>query len=180
MQPFLALARIGVIALLVTSGVTLSGCFDKCVGVNCAPCNGLLDDITVVFDRDSLQGGFRKAEINGAYAVRYSAPGFTNPIDTVWQTRGGADFYGAITTLRRLPWPALPVPYDLGSYSFRFVLPAANRTYSLSSIEVQAGAGGGDICCDCGTNKRRRFVLNGVAVVADGTTYDERAAIIRR
>ncbi|MBO2007939.1 hypothetical protein [Hymenobacter negativus] len=162
--------------------VVLEGCIDKCVGVNCAPCNGLLDNIVVVFDRDSLQGGFRKAEMEGAYAVRYAAPGFTTPFDTIRQMRGGVDFHHGVS-LRVLPWPTVPAvqgPYELKNYSYRFVLPAANRTYDLSGIELQTGEGTGGDCCDCGVNTRRRFTLNGAPVVADGAAYDQHAAIFRR
>jgi hypothetical protein len=161
----------------------LSGCGDKCDGINCSPCDISIDNINVYIDLDSVHGGFRKADIAGTYAVRYAAPGFTAPIDTVRQARGGADFYRGVVSLRFLPWSsvaAVQAPYSLESYSFRFVLPAANRTYDLSNIELQVGPTGGDGCCDCGENKRRRFVLNGVPVVADGDGPGVRGAILRR
>jgi hypothetical protein len=138
------------------------------------------NDIRVVFDYDSVRGGFRKAETAGGYAVRYAAPGFAKPIDTVRQKRGGADFYWGYVSLRTLPWPTAPASSDLGSYSFRFVLPAVARTYDFTDIELEAGPSGGDGCCNCGENKRRRFLLNGVSVVADGYAYDGLGAVLQR
>ena len=176
--------RAVIIVLFAAGGVALAGCGDKCAGVYCAPCNAFTGDIVVAFDRDSLQGGFRKTEIDGAYAVLYVAPGFASPVDTVRQIRGGADFYRGYVSLGTLPWSIGPTtargPYP-GSYNFRFVLPRATRTYEISNIEIQTGASsGGDGCCDCGENKRRRFVLNGTSVVADGNENNERATLLRR
>jgi hypothetical protein len=167
---------------LLAIGAALSSC-DKCAGINCSPCDLSIDDINIYIDLDSVRGGFRKADVTGAYAVRYAAPGFTRPIDTVRQVRGGTDFYQGFVSLRSLPWSSVAVvqaPSSLESYTFRFVLPAISRTYDLSNIELQTGATGGDGCCDCGENKRRRFVLNGVSVVADGDGPGVRGAILRR
>lgn len=171
-------------ALFAAGGVALNGCGDKCAGMYCAPCNAFIGDIVVAFDRDSLQGGFRKAEIDGGYAVLYVAPGFASPVDTVRQIRGGVDFYRGYISLGTLPWSVGPTPargpYP-GSYNFRFVLPRANRAYEISNIDIQTGASsGGDGCCDCGENKRRRFTLNGTAVVLDGNANNERPAVFRR
>ncbi|MBJ6109697.1 hypothetical protein JAO73_11785 [Hymenobacter sp. BT523] len=166
---------------LLTAWATLSGCGSKCEDYVCAPCTPLPSDIVVVFDRDSLRGGFRKAEINGAYVVLYAAPGFTTPLDTVRQKRGGADFYQGFTSLGTLPWsiasPANQSTFPEG-YNFRFVLPNASRTFDLSNIELKTESGSG--CCSCGYNTRRRFVLNGVPVVADGYEFDGRGAILQR
>lgn len=175
--------RAFIIALFAAGSVALDGCGDKCAGVNCAPCNAFTDDIVVVFDRDSLRGGFRKAEIDGGYAVRYTAPGFTAPIDTVRQARNGADFYHGLISLGMLPWPKLLAgtsPRSLAAYSYRFVLPAPNRTYDLGSVELQTGPGNTESCCSCGENVRRRFTLNGVPVVLDGNANNERPAELRR
>ncbi|UOQ96280.1 hypothetical protein MUN81_13585 [Hymenobacter sp. 5317J-9] len=170
------------IVALTGAGTLLSGCGDKCAGVYCSPCNAFIDDIIVYIDVDSLHGGFRRADLAGGYAVRYVAPGFARPIDTVRQVRGGTNFYNGGVTLRSLPWPAMvsvPAPSNLESYNFRFVLPATNRTYDLSDIELQIGESGGDGCCGCGQNTRRRFVLNGVPVVADGDGSG-RGAVLQR
>ncbi|MBD2722540.1 hypothetical protein [Hymenobacter armeniacus] len=175
------LAAVSAVALTVL-GTLLSGCGDKCAGVYCSPCDVSIDNISVYIDGDSLHGGFRKADLAGSYSVRYVAPGFARPVDTVRLVRGGPNFYTGGVTLRTLPWPtvvSIPAPYNLESYSFRFVLPAANRTYDLSNIELQIGGGSGDGCCNCGQNTRRRFVLNGVPVVADGDEAG-RGAVLRR
>jgi hypothetical protein len=167
--------------LVVVWGGVLSGC-DECEGINCAPCNAYTSDIVLAFDSDSLRGGFRKAEISGAYAVRYSAPGFTDPVDTLRQTtRYGTNFYRYLIALNMLPWPGrLTGASAKGfiTYNYRFVVPAANRTYDLRSIELQTEPNGG--CCGCGHNTRRRFVLNGVPIVADGSENDERPTIFQR
>lgn len=167
--------------------LALSGCFvgcgDKCAGTYCAPCNAFTGDIVVAFDHDSLQGGFRKAEIAGGYAVRYAAPGFGAPVDTVRQIRGGADFYRGLISLGTLPWPGQlggAPQRSLAAYNYRFVLPRPGRTYDLSSVELQTARSAGDGCCDCGTNTRRRFVLNGAVVVLDGNANNERPAVLRR
>ena len=160
----------------------LAAC-NSCDDVECAPCNAFIGDIVLGFDRDSLQGGFRKAEINGGYAVRYAAPGFTTPIDTVRQAPNKADFYRGSISLGTLPWPRVlttGTPYKLAAHSFRLVLPAANRTYDISNIELNTGPGDTESCCNCGENLRRRFVLNGAAIVADGNENNERAAVLRR
>jgi hypothetical protein len=173
-------AGLGALAL---AGSTLSGCGDKCAGINCAPCSTSPNDIVVVFDRDSLRGGFRKAELSGAYAVVYAGPGFAAPLDTVHQARGKVDFYWGFVSLATLPWAANKIqpPYP-ESYNFRFVLPNAGRTYDFSNIELQTGPSGnsGGCCGDCGQNTRRRFLLNGVPVVADGAEFDGRGATLRR
>ena len=90
--------------------MALDGCGDKCAGMYCAPCNAFTGDIVVAFDRDSIRGGFRKAEIDGGYVVLYVAPGFASPVDTVRQIRGGVDFYRGYSSLRTLPWSVGPTP----------------------------------------------------------------------
>jgi hypothetical protein len=157
----------GTAGLLLALSSFLAACGDKCEGVHCAPCNGYIEEVALRFDLDSLRGGFRKAEINGGYAVRYRPPGFISPIDTVRQQRNGNNFYGLEIYLRSLaPYePSNPNSYT--NYNYRLVLPAANRTYDISGIEVKSERGG-DGCCNCGGNTRRRFALNGVPVVSDG------------
>ena len=169
--------------LLLTLSGLLAACGDKCDGMDCPPCNAFINDIVVVFARDSLQGGFRKAEKNGGYAVRYRAPGFNVPVDTVRQTRNGANFYQGLISLQMLAWPgALTGASQLGleAYSYRFVLPALNRTYDINNVEMQTRAGDTGSCCDCGENVRRRFTLNSVPVVLDGNANNERPAFLRR
>lgn len=166
----------GIISLLAA----LSGCGEKCEGVDCPPCNAFMNDIVVAFDRDSLQAGFRKAEIDGGYAVRYAAPGFSAPIDTVRQTRDGIDFYRGLISLRTLAVGLGRPPGAPQAYNYRFVLPALNRTYDLANIELQTGPSDTGDCCGCGKNERRRFTLNGVPVVLDGNANNERPGVFRR
>ena len=174
---------ITIIMGLAAGGVVLGSCGDKCTGLSCAPCNAFTNDIVVVFDRDSLQGGFRRAELNGGYAVRYTAPGFSAPVDTVRQTRGRADFYRGPISLLTLPWPGGLTgasQLSLEAYNYRFVLPALKRTYDMSKVELQTRAGDAESCCNCGENVRRRFTLNGVPVVLDGNANNEIPAVFRR
>ncbi|WP_426061514.1 hypothetical protein [Hymenobacter sp. B1770] len=180
MKSFSTLQCIG---LLVSFGLAsvLTAC-DRCENVDCAPCNPFIGDIALAFDRDSLQGGFRKAEINGGYAVRYTAPGFNMPIDTLRQSRNSVDFYRSGFSLGMLPWPRLlnTTPYNLNEHNYRFVLPAINRTYDISNVEIVTGPGNTKSCCSCGENVRRRFVLNGAAIVADGNKNNERVTWLGR
>jgi hypothetical protein len=161
----------------------LSGCGEKCEGVDCPPCSPFTNDIVVAFDRDSLRGGFRKAETDGGYVVRYPAPGFSAPADTVRQTRDELNFYRGVISLRTLAGLGRPpggLTAQPEAYSYRFVLPALNRTYDLGNIELQTGPSDAGDCCNCGKNVRRRFVLNGVAVVLDGNANNEQPGLLRR
>ena len=77
----------------------------------------------------------------------------------------------------------VPAAVGAGSYrglhdNYRFVVPAANRTHEMSNLEVKMEASGTK-CCDCGTNVRRRFVLNGRQIIADGSENQERGIILR-
>ncbi|GAB3867823.1 hypothetical protein GCM10028824_11060 [Hymenobacter segetis] len=169
----------GIIPLLAALG----GCGEKCEGVDCPPCSPFTDDIVVVFDRDSLQAGFRKAEIDGGYAVRFAAPGFNAPTDTVRQTRDGLNFYRGLISLRTLAGLGRPPGASqtaLAASNYRFVLPALNRTYDLGNIELQTGPSDAGDCCNCGKNVRRRFTLNGVPVVLDGNANNEHPGVLRR
>ena len=71
--------------------------------------------------------------------------------------------------LSALRWPVRtgpqPVPQAFTGYNYRFVLFGTNRTYGVSNLDVATDVTKG--CCGCPTNTRRRFVLNGNAVIAE-------------
>ncbi|OGX81431.1 hypothetical protein BEN47_05645 [Hymenobacter lapidarius] len=153
--------------LLALSG-SLAGC---CGSIDCDCDVSSASDVVVSFDQDSLQSGFRAAEIRGAYAVRYVRPGFLMPLDTARQVLAATNFNSTnYISLQTLRWPANPAPPATGEaftkYNYRLVLPNASRSYSISELEVATEAGSG--CCGCPFNTRRRFVLNGKLVIAEG------------
>ena len=82
--------------------------------------------------------------------------------------------------MQTLPWSrqqsAPAVTGDFTIYNYRFVVPAANRTHEMSNLEVKTEASGGR--CDCGTNVRRRFVLNGRQIISNGSENQERGIIL--
>ena len=122
----------------------------------------------VRLDTDSRTSGFTSAEVVGAYLVRYAQPGFTTALDTVRNGLCGPSLYCAVD-LQHLPLPSSssrPVS-NYTQLNYRFVLPAASRTYDLSNLDV-ASQPGGTGCCSCASNLRRRALLNGVAVADDG------------
>ncbi|RYU79301.1 hypothetical protein [Hymenobacter persicinus] len=165
------------IAPLLTTGLLL-----LLLLVSACNCNNKICDcfsegedlVQFTFDTDSLQTGFRKAEINSAYVVRYRAPGFATPLDTVRQ-RSGPDrmpqFYQfgyAALTLNALfaPRPDQPgAPFT--AYSYRIVVPAANRRYDVTELEL-AGETRGSRCCQCYRNTRKSLRLDGTYLAAEG------------
>ena len=182
------LSRAAAACLAAALTTSLPACTKQnaCEDVFCAPCQ-FTDDVVLAFDLDSLRGGFRRAEFSGAYAVRYALPGFGTPLDTLREGRVYSgqrfSFYGRPTELFFLPWPTVTQAYSvaaLNAHNYRFVLPAATRTYNISSVDVASEAGDGKSCCSCGSNVRRRFVLNGTAVVADGNGPPDVYAWLRR
>lgn len=153
---------------LVALGGGLTGC---CGSIECDCDTTSASDVVLSFDQDSLQSGFHAAEIRGAYAVRYVRPGFLVPLDTA-RLALASNNVGNINyiSLRTLNLPAYPAPPAAAGvftdFNYRLVLPQASRSYSISELEVATKTGSG--CCACPTNARRRFVLNGSLVVAEG------------
>ena len=159
----------GLLTLVVLSG-NLAGC-DPCEDTYCAPCSDFTNDVQLLVDSDSLQSGFRKSELNGAYIVRYARPDFAAPLDTVRQGRGEKRFTPFTFSLQFIPWPtrpAAPAIQDYTGYNYRLVLPRAGRTYAFSELDVESKIES-EGCCNCPTNVRRRFALNGQQVVPDGS-----------
>ena len=153
---------LGSVALLVASGA-LVGC-DACEDVHCAPCT-LIDNVMVVLDTRSQPSGFSQAEIKDAYIVRYARPGFAAPLDTLptglCQSGVSCKF-----NLQEYPIPGAQgaqFAQHFADFNYRVVLPKASRTYSISDIDVQTNPPG-EGCCNCGSNLRRRLMLDGVPV----------------
>ena len=160
------ITRLGSSGLLAVSGL-LAACGDKCEDYACAPCTQT-ENLVVRLDTDTRTGGFTSAEAAGAYLVRYAPPGFATPLDTVRTGLCGPNLFCAVD-LQHLPLPSSnsrPVS-NYTQLNYRFVLPAAGRTYDLSNLDV-ASQPGGTGCCSCASNLRRRALLNGVAVADDG------------
>ncbi|HEX8330117.1 MAG TPA: hypothetical protein VF629_21455 [Hymenobacter sp.] len=146
--------------LVVALSAGLAGC---CGSINCDCDVTSAGDVVVAFDRDSLQSGFRTAEIKGAYIVRYARPDFSAPLDTARSLLASSNGYSSYVSLQLLNWSTRPMtpPAATGKlvdYNYRVLLPSASRTYDISNLEVTTGVGDG--CCACPFNKRRRFVLN--------------------
>ncbi|GAA3939085.1 hypothetical protein GCM10022406_24060 [Hymenobacter algoricola] len=146
-----------------------------CGAKNCDACAVEEYQLRLVFDLDSARTtGFRKAEIDAAYIVRYATPDFTGPADTVRQPirsgSGSYRFYPAGIELLRLPAPALnavgATVFRPEKASYRVVLPTTSHRYDVREIELTGETGKG--CCACYRNARRRFRLNGQYTSADG------------
>jgi hypothetical protein len=112
--------------------------------------------------------------------VRYKRPGFGAARDTVRRLATAGNGFGRYqVALLQVRWPRGGYGADtLQAHNYRVVLPAANRQYNLADLELrsQISAEG---CCACPGNVRRRLLLNGLPVVADGAG-DARLVIIRR
>ncbi|MDQ2794456.1 MAG: hypothetical protein M3Y12_10690 [Bacteroidota bacterium] len=143
----------------------LAGC---CQSTQCDCDVSSAGDVVLLADQDSLRGGFRKAELRAAYAVRYVRPGFGTPVDTVALDLVGGAYPSASISLQALPLGrrAGAATGAFTNYDYRLVLPNARRTYEVSSLDVATGVTRG--CCACPINVRRRFVLDGRPVAAEG------------
>ena len=153
---------------------------DGCCGQQICDCFSEEEDrILLRFDLDSLHQGFRRAETRGTYVVRFAQPGFGQPIDTVRENAGqsGLNFYSYGIALNYLFKPLGSVNGPVG-YSYAIVLPALQRRYQLTDLEL-AGEMRGDRCCQCYRNTHKRLRLDGVYIVADGAGHRE-VAVLRR
>jgi hypothetical protein len=160
--------RFPTLLLGMALGAGLAGC-DRCEGIACSPCTRT-DNVNIYVDTNSSPGGFSSAEINGIYLVRYTSPGFMQPLDTVRTGLCSSNLFCFIG-LESYPIPGTQNVLgsrELPNYNFRFVLPNAGRTFDISNIEVQSEGPSGRGCCDCGQNVRRRLLLNGVPMADDG------------
>ena len=153
--------------LLIAFSNSLTAC-ENCEDYDCAPCT-LTENITLRLDTSSQPGGFSAAEVRDAYLVRYAPPGFLSPLDSLRTRLCDGNTYCAISL------DSYPLPVATGGqaalkytyFNYRVILPKANRIFSLSNLEVASGPGG-EGCCSCPSNIRRRLVLDGMAVADDG------------
>ncbi|OGX84716.1 hypothetical protein [Hymenobacter glacialis] len=179
MTRFALFTRLGYIGVLAAGSVALAGCGDKCADYTCAPCT-LTENLSVRIDTDPQRGGFTNAEVAGAYVVRYAQPGFITPLDTVRNGLCDSNLF-CVVNLQTLPVPGatgVQPALAYAAFNYRFVLPNAGRNYDLSSIDM-ASQPPGKGCCSCGSNLRRRAVLNGTPVADDGAG-DGRGIYLRR
>lgn len=165
------------LACLLGAGA-LTTCTPDCRQQTCDCFSEEEDAIQLQFDLDSLSQGFRRAEVRGAYVVRFASPGFATPLDTARQERQSSqDFYRYGITLNGL-FPPRNGNYGPVGYNYAVVLPAIGRRYQITDIEL-AGEQRGDECCRCYRNTRKRLRLDGAYVMADGRK-SEPAAVLRR
>ncbi|WP_375417393.1 hypothetical protein [uncultured Hymenobacter sp.] len=161
------LKLVGWAGLLAALSFGLAAC---CGNISCDVCLPYASDVALSFDTDSLQAGFRKAELKSAYLVRYAQPGFATVLDTVRLNRDDVPYRSVFSLYELAEQGRSGSQASAGpitDYNYRFVLPAPGRTYNLSDLQVKTRVEGG--CCACAENVRRRFVLNGQPVVADGS-----------
>lgn len=173
---FPALLRAAAVGVLA---VALAGC--GCGTVDCDACDPLADELILLrLDADSLQTGFRRREVASAYVVRYANPDFTVPRDTVRQNfraaYQGLGFSEYDVALNLLFATKVATATEFLNSSYRVVVPAAGRQYDVNNLEITTQEGTG--CCACATNARRRYVLNGAPIAADGSSYT--GTVLRR
>ncbi|MBC6697587.1 hypothetical protein [Hymenobacter sp. BT190] len=161
---------------LLTAGLlstALAGC---CGTKNCDTC--LAEGLSLRFDADSLNGGFRWSEVRSAYVVRYTLNNYQQPLDTVWLQQNSPYLYstsfGVSLNEVFLPRPGNSLRFN--QYSYRVLVPAAQRQYDVTNIELAFEEGKG--CCACSQLTRRRFQLNSVPVTADPP--DTQGLVLRR
>lgn len=168
---------LALLLLLLLPG--LSGCL-SCESQICDCFDGPEDDIWLAFDADSTNLGFRRAELAGAYVVRYARPGFSTALDTVRigpTPSGPFGGYGLGVVLNYLFYPRQSAQ-DVPASNYAVVLPRVNRRYQVADIEL-AGETRGSRCCKCYANTRKRFSLDGTFVIADGQERKP-VAVLRR
>jgi hypothetical protein len=158
----------------------LAGCTD-CREQTCDCWSEYEDNIWLQVDLDSLQGGFRKAEVSGAYVVRYARPGFATSLDTARRhpDQSPLDFvYGGIVLSFGLFAPRTQASNEVAQYNYAVVLPQVGRRYQITDIEL-AGEERGNDCCRCYRNTRKRLRIDGNYVVAENPLIAP-AATLRR
>jgi hypothetical protein len=160
----------------ITAGLLTAALAGCCGTKNCDTC--LSEGFILRFDTDSLNGGFRWAEVRSAYVVRYTLNNYQQPLDTVRRqlntnfTFYPTDFRVPLNQFR--PRPGNSLHYT--QYSYRVMVPAAQRQYDVTNIELAFEEGKG--CCACSRLTRRRFQLNAAPVVADPP--DAERLVLRR
>ena len=97
-----SLRILGLVAVLVISG----GLVECCGSIQCDCDVTSAGDVLLQLDPDSLQNGFRAADVRGAYVVRYARPGFLAALDTarlLLAGRGAPSGYSYFVGLQSLP-----------------------------------------------------------------------------
>ncbi len=150
----------------------LTGC--GCGTVDCDACNPLADELILFrLSADSLQSGFRRAEVASTYVVRYANPDFTQPRDTIRQSfralYQGLGYTERDVALNLLFATKVATANEFLRSSYRIAVPAASRQFDVTGLDIISEEGTG--CCACSFNARRRYSLNGTTIVADGTSY---------
>jgi hypothetical protein len=158
------------------AGAGLGAC-ESCEDIYCAPCSPFVNDVALYFDTDSTQQGFRRAELAGAYAVSFRRPGFGRATDTL-RLIGATNHLQYGVSLGSFPGVYYSAD-SLKQYNYRIVLPAIGRTFEVSELDV-AGRYDTEGCCNCEENARRRFRLDGRAIVADGIHGTQAVGVLHR
>jgi hypothetical protein len=112
--------------LLALGMTTLAGC--NCPDADVAPVQ-----FTLQFSTDTLGAGrgFRRAELQAAYVVRYKQNGFQGLIDTLHTARGPYNF-NEDSLQFYYPGPGLPPQVHLPGHYYDFYEPAAlARSFAL-------------------------------------------------
>lgn len=163
--------------LLLAAGLLTTALAGCCGSKNCDTC--LAEELALQFDTDSLNSGFRWAEVRSAYVVRYTLNNYQQPLDTVRRQRNSpfgfySDDFGLTLNGLFSARPGGGLRYS--QYSYRVVVPVAQRQYDITDIELAFEEGKG--CCPCSRLTRRRFQLNATPVVADPP--DAAGLVLRR
>jgi hypothetical protein len=157
---------------------TLTTCTPDCREQTCDCFSEYEDAIQLRFDLDSLNQGFRRADVRATYVVRFAPPGFATPLDTAREERQSSqDFYRYGIVLNTLFQPRNG-NYGPVGYNYAVVLPAIGRRYQITDIEL-AGEERGSSCCRCYRNTRKRLTLDGTYLVAEDPSRGP-AAVLRR
>lgn len=157
---------------LVSLAAALAGC--GCSNTECDTCDPFADELVLFrLDADTLRNGFRQAEVASAYVVRYANPDFTQPRDTVRQSfrqvYQGLGYTNRDVVLNLVFGNKITSAAQFLNSSYRIVVPAANREFDVSNLEISTEDG--TDCCPCSYNTRRRYFLDSRPIVADGAAY---------
>ncbi|QNH61669.1 hypothetical protein [Hymenobacter sediminicola] len=120
------------------------------------------------FETNLGNGGFQSSEIRSAYLVRYTFNDYQRPLDTLRQP-----------TSYQYNYPYFEesgVTLASTEHSYRIVVPAAQRQYDITDIELSYEKGTG--CCACDQLRRRKFKRDNVVVIADAPNAE--GVILRR
>lgn len=149
----------------VLSAFALSGCCGVFVQCDACPPN---EGLTFIFETDPAKGGFQPSEIRSAYVVRYTLNNYLLPLDTLRQPPYFPYNYSG--------FEESGVVLPSTEFSYRIVVPAAQRQYDITDIELTYEEGSG--CCACDQLRRRKFKRDNVPTIADAGNAE--GVILRR